>query len=242
MICYQNVGKRYGLRDAVKNFSLVIPQGEFFGLLGPNGAGKTSVLRMTQALAAPSSGCIEIDGLRVGRSQNTVKQKLGIVPQHNNLEAELSARQNLEYHGMLYGMERRARQERIAELFEFAAFSERQHECARYFSGGQQRLLMIIKALMHNPLILLLDEPTSALDPQARRRIWTLLTKLNNAGLTVFLTTHYMEEAEALCGRVGFINKGEIAALGPPRDIVGALGTASNLEDVFIAIAENGGS
>jgi ABC-2 type transport system ATP-binding protein len=224
MIRYRQVTKQYGPLTAVEDLSLEIARGEFFGLLGPNGAGKTTILRMTAALTAPSGGSIEIGGERVRRDCPGIKGKFGVVPQYSNLEGELSARQNLEFHGRLYGMPRRLRQERIRQLLEFAQLSGRAGEAAKNFSGGMQRRLMILKALMHSPELLLLDEPTVGLDPAARRKIWDLLRNLNQGGLTIFLTTHYMEEAQTLCGRVGLIDRGKLARLDKPGGIIAELG------------------
>lgn len=224
MIRYRNVTKRYGALTAVEDLSLEITRGEFFGLLGPNGAGKTTIMRMTAALTAPTAGSIEIGGERLRRDRPGIKRKFGVVPQYSNLEGELSARQNLEFHGRLYGMPRRLRQERIRELLEFAELSGRSSEAAKNFSGGMQRRLMILKALMHSPQLLLLDEPTVGLDPAARRKIWDLLRNLNRGGLTIFLTTHYMEEAQNLCGRVALIDRGKLVRLGTVGEIVAEQG------------------
>jgi ABC-2 type transport system ATP-binding protein len=224
MIQYRQVTKKYGALTAVEDLSLEIQGGEFFGLLGPNGAGKTTIMRMTAALTAPSGGSIEIGGERVHRDRPGIKRKFGVVPQYSNLEGELSARQNLEFHGRLYGMPPRLRQERIRSLLEFAELSGRAAEAAKNFSGGMQRRLMILKALMHSPQLLLLDEPTVGLDPAARRKIWDLLRNLNRGGLTIFLTTHYMEEARNLCGRVGLIDRGKLVRLDKPDEIVAELG------------------
>jgi ABC-2 type transport system ATP-binding protein len=224
MIRYLDVTKQYGGITAVSNFSLEIEGGEFFGLLGPNGAGKTTLIRMTTTLAAPSSGSIEIDGKRINRNLTEVKQKFGVTPQYSNLEYELTAAQNLDYHGRLYGMTAPARRERTKELLDFAGLTERKDHRARTFSGGMRRKLMIAKALMHRPEILLLDEPTVGLDALWRRRIWDLLRSLNERGLTIFLTTHYLEEAQILCSRVGLIDQGRLRKIGEPAQIIAETG------------------
>jgi ABC-2 type transport system ATP-binding protein len=225
MITYSNVVKQYGALTAVDGFSLRLRKGEFFGLLGPNGAGKTTIMRMTAALTRSNSGSIEIDGESIHRNRTKTKQKIGIVPQYSNLEAELSAWENLEYHGRLYGMKAKQRRERIAELLQFAELGNRAKNPAKSFSGGMQRRLMLIKALMHNPEILLLDEPTVGLDPGARRKIWELLRGLSSQGLTIFLTTHYLEEAQSLCGRVGLLNQGKLIRLDSPAAIIKEVGS-----------------
>ncbi|MDR3300981.1 MAG: ABC transporter ATP-binding protein [Spirochaetaceae bacterium] len=224
MIVYSDVCKKYGEINAVKKLSMEIGRGEFFGLLGPNGAGKTTLLRMTTTLTPLSSGTITIDGALIARDCAAIKQRLGIVPQYSNLEGELSARQNLEYHGRLYGMPRERRRRRTEELLAFADLGERQHDKAKTFSGGMQRKLMIAKALMHSPDILLLDEPTTGLDAAWRRKIWDLLRRLNAEGLTIFLTTHYLEEAQTLCRRVGMIDEGLLKKTGTPQEVISQAG------------------
>jgi ABC-2 type transport system ATP-binding protein len=223
-IQYADVRKRYGRVLAVDGFSLELEGGEFFGLLGPNGAGKTTLMRMTSALTRADSGGIEIDGVNIHRNLTKTKQKIGVVPQYGNLEADLSAQENLDYHGRLYGMKRAERRERAAELLRFAELGDRAGDAAKTFSGGMQRRLMLVKALMHRPEILLLDEPTVGLDPGARRKIWELLRSLSARGLTVFLTTHYLEEAASLCARVALLDRGKLVRVDSPRAIVEGLG------------------
>ncbi|MDR3356945.1 MAG: ABC transporter ATP-binding protein [Spirochaetaceae bacterium] len=220
MILYKNVTKRYGAVCAVSDFSLEIGRAEFFGLLGPNGAGKTTLLRMTSALTAPGAGFISIDGKRIDRNLTAAKRRLGIVPQYSNLENELSALQNLEYHGRLYGLPHERRRRRSGELLDFAGLAGRKDDKARTFSGGMRRKLMVVKALMHEPDILLLDEPSVGLDAPWRRRIWDLLRELHKQGLTILLTTHYLEEAATLCSRLGMIDGGRLVRTGSPADMV----------------------
>jgi ABC-2 type transport system ATP-binding protein len=224
MIRYRDVTKRYGGISAVSNFSLEIGRGEFFGLLGPNGAGKTTLIRMTTTLTPPSSGSITIDGRGINRNLTEVKRKFGVTPQYSNLENELSAAENLDYHGRLYGMSAGERKARTEELLAFTGLTERKNDRAKNFSGGMRRKLMIAKALMHNPEILLLDEPTVGLDAGWRRRVWDLLRSLNERGLTVFLTTHYLEEAQSLCGRVGLIDRGKLRKVGAPEQLIAEAG------------------
>jgi ABC-2 type transport system ATP-binding protein len=224
MIRYRDVTKKYGGITAVSKFSLEIGRGEFFGLLGPNGAGKTTLMRMTTTLTRPSAGSIEIDGKAMNRNLTEVKQKIGATPQYSNLESELTAAQNLDYHGRLYGMSASARGARTEELLAFTDLTERRNDRAKNFSGGMRRKLMIAKALMHNPEILLLDEPTVGLDAAWRRRIWDLLRSLNEQGLTIFLTTHYLEEAQILCHRVGLIDQGKLQKTGKPEQIIAEAG------------------
>jgi ABC-2 type transport system ATP-binding protein len=220
MIRYEGVTKKYGDITAVSGLSLEIEKGEFFGLLGPNGAGKTTLLRMTTTLTPLGGGSIHIDGEGIDRNLTRVKQKIGIVPQYSNLEGELTAWQNLEYHGRLYGMSKDPRRGRAEELLDFAALGDRKNDKAKTFSGGMQRKLMIAKSLMHRPEIMLLDEPTVGLDAGWRRKIWDLLRNLNEQGLTIFLTTHYLEEAQMLCHRVGMIDEGNLKKTGTPEEII----------------------
>ena len=220
MISYRDVTKKYNGKDAVSDFTLDIVDGEFFGLLGPNGAGKTTLMRMTTTLTPITSGTIEIEGDLIHRDLTKVKQKFGIVPQYSNMENDISAWENLEYHGRLYGMSKEKRRARIEELLEFTELTDRRNESARAFSGGMQRKLMIAKALMHEPEIMLLDEPTVGLDVNSRRKIWDLMRRMNEEGLTIFLTTHYLEEAQMLCQRVGMIDLGKLICVGSPDEII----------------------
>jgi ABC-2 type transport system ATP-binding protein len=224
MILYKNVTKTYGEITAVCDLNMEIKKGEFFGLLGPNGAGKTTIMRMTATLTPLTSGSIEIDGKPIHRDLTEIKRKFGIVPQYSNLEGDLTAYENLEYHGRLYGMQKELRCKRIEELLEFAGLSDRKNEPAKFFSGGMQRRLMIAKTLMHDPEIMLLDEPTVGLDAATRRKIWDLLRQLKENGLTIFMTTHYLEEAQILCERVGLINEGRLIKMDAPEQIIEGVG------------------
>ena len=220
MISYLDVVKKYGQLTAVDHFSLEIQSGEVFGLLGPNGAGKTTLMRMTTTLTPPTSGRIMVDGALIHRNAVDIKRRFGIVPQASNLENDLNAWENLEYHGMIYGMEKKYRRRRIEELMDFVGLKDRQRDIARNYSGGMKRKMMLAKALMHEPDILLLDEPTVGLDAAVRRKIWDLLRRLHEQGLTIFLTTHYLEEAQALCTRVGLIDEGRLVKADTPSGII----------------------
>jgi len=220
LIVFENLTKVYGTITAVDNLNFEIGKGEFFGLLGPNGAGKTTTIRMLNTLTAPTSGSILIDGRKMDRNVTEVKAKIGVVSQHLNLEGEMTAWQNLELHGFLYGLKKDIRRKRIEELLEFTGLSDRAKEMVRTFSGGMKRKLMIARALMHEPEILLMDEPTVGLDPAVRRKMWDLMKGLNKNGLTVVLTTHYIEEAEILCSRVGLMNSGKLIELDTPQKLI----------------------
>lgn len=220
MLYFENLTKEYGKEIVVDNLNLNIKKGEFFGLLGPNGAGKTTTIRMLCSLTAPTRGCISMKGEKIDRDHTEMKAKIGVVPQHMNLEGEMTAWQNLEVHGALYGLEKGFRRKKIDELMEFIGLTGRRHDPVKTFSGGMKRKLMIARAMMHNPEILLMDEPTVGLDAGVRRKMWDLLKNLNKNGMTVFLTTHYIEEAEVLCDRVGLMNEGRLIELDTPENII----------------------
>ncbi|MTV48134.1 ATP-binding cassette domain-containing protein [Heliobacillus mobilis] len=234
MIVLESLTKRFDNRTVVDNLSLHIRPGEFFGLLGPNGAGKTTTIRMLMTLARATSGRIIIGGQDMTRNAMALKSKIGLVPQHINLDGELTARENLDMHGRLFGLRPEERKSRITELLEFVEMPDRANEPVRKFSGGMKRRILIARALMHRPQILLLDEPTIGLDPMTRRRMWDLVRKLNTGGQTILLTTHYLEEAEALCNRVALMNKGKLVELGTPEELKTKVGP-------FVVETDDGG-
>jgi len=216
MIRTEALTKRFGRLTAVDRLTLAVEPGEIFGLLGPNGAGKTTTIRMLTTLTRISSGRAWVADRDVAREPLAVKRVIGVAPQGLNLEVELTAEENLEFHGRLHRMPRADRRRRIPELLEFVGLSERARVPVEEFSGGMKRRLLIARALMHRPRVLFLDEPTVGLDPQIRRRIWGLIHDLEAAGLTVLVTTHYIEEADFLCGRVGILRRGRLIALDTP--------------------------
>ncbi|KNZ41108.1 ABC transporter ATP-binding protein [Acetobacterium bakii] len=216
--------KKYKKLTAVDALNLTIKDGEFFGLLGPNGAGKTTTVRMISTLTPKTSGDIVIGGESIDRNLTSIKAKIGVVPQQNNLENEMSAWENLEVHGMLYKMPKEKRRQKIDEMLEFTELTDRKDDLTKNFSGGMKRKLMIARALLHEPELLLLDEPTVGLDASARRKMWDLLKRLKSNGLTVLLTTHYIEEAEVLCDRVGLIDKGKLLRLDTPNNLIEEVG------------------
>lgn len=224
MLNIRNLTKKYGSLTAVNELNLEIPKGEFFGLLGPNGAGKSTTIRMISTLTPSTSGDIIINNKNMDRNLKEVKMKIGVVPQGNNLEVEMTAWENLELHGRLYNMPKDVRRKRIEELLEFTELTKRADDLVKGFSGGMKRKLMIARALMHNPDLLLLDEPTVGLDANARRKMWDLLKTLKEQGLTVLLTTHYIEEAEVLCDRVGLIDGGRLMQLNSPKKLIEEVG------------------
>lgn len=222
MIAIDNLSKEYKTVTALKDLSISIPAGEIFGLLGPNGAGKTTTIKILTTLARPTRGGARIRDFDVVRHPLQVKQLIGVCPQEINLDRELSAFENLWIYGKLH---RTADlKARIQELLEFGDLAGRAHNLVRDFSGGMQRRLLILRALVSRPQVLFLDEPTVGLDPQVRRQLWNLIQELKREGITIILTTHYIEEAEMLCDRVGILNKGELIALDTPQALVAQIG------------------
>ena len=219
MLEVRNVVKRYGSVTAVNGVSFTVNSGEIFGLLGPNGAGKSTTIRMLTTLTKPTAGELFVDGYSVVRQQVEVKRRIGVVPQQNNFEQELTGRENLLLHSLLHKIPKKIRDARIAELLAYVGLEERADDRVRDYSGGMARRLIIARALLHNPMILFLDEPTVGLDPQTRRKIWDLILLMNRSGVTVLLTTHYIEEAESLCHRVGIVDYGKLIALGSPKEL-----------------------
>lgn len=217
MIRLDRVSKYYGNLAAVNDLTLHIPRGEIFGFLGPNGAGKTTTIHMMTTLTQPSAGSIFIAGYDLSREQKKAKMAFGIVPQHPNLEKNLTVYQNLDLHGRLYQLGRDSRKRRIREVLEYVGLWREREMPVKHLSGGMERRLLIARGILHQPLILFLDEPTVGLDPQTRRRIWDMIRQLRDERATVFLTTHYIEEAEMLCDRVGIIHHGRMIALGKPE-------------------------
>jgi ABC-2 type transport system ATP-binding protein len=209
---------------ALDGLDLSVRGGEIYGFLGPNGAGKTTTIRILTGTSRPTAGGARVAGADVARDPVAAKGHIGVVSQHVNLDADLTVFENLELHGILHGMPRAARREKIGELLAFAGLEARAASPARDLSGGMKRRVTIIRALLHEPLILFLDEPTAGLDPSSRRLLWDLLRSIHRKGVTVFLTTHYIEEAEFLCQRVGFLDRGKLVAEGEPGQMIEGLG------------------
>lgn len=224
-------------KTAVDNLTLSIGRGEVFGLLGPNGAGKTTTIRMLTMQARPTSGSILYGGVELEGHELELKSLIGVVPQHVNFDQDLTVGENLELHARLHHLAAAERKRRIAELLEYVELSEVINDGVRRLSGGMKRRLLIARALIHHPRILFMDEPTVALDPQVRRKIWELVRQMAKEGVTVFLTTHYIEEAEALCDRVAILNKGRLAAVDSPAHLRDNFQEA-NLEEVFLKLTE----
>ncbi len=204
---------------AVDGITLEVARGEFFGLLGPNGAGKTTTIGILTTRVRPSGGLALVDGIDVARDPVAVKRRIGVVPQVNNLDRSLTGRENLLFHAEYFGISRPVREKRAQELLARFELTERADEKINGYSGGMAQRLKIARALMHDPAILFLDEPTTGLDPQSRRALWDLLLELNAKGQTIFLTTHYMEEADHLCRRVAIMDKGKLLAIDAPANL-----------------------
>ena len=210
--------------EAVKGLSFTIRRGEIFGFLGPNGAGKTTTISMLSCLARPSEGTAMVAGYDVVKSSNEVKRRIGLVPQDLALYSTLSARDNLDYFGSIYGLRGGALRQRVNEALEMVGLTERAKAAVKTYSGGMKRRLNIAAGLLHHPEVLFLDEPTVGVDPQSRNAIFEHVEQLKDSGMTVLYTTHYMEEAERLCDRVAVIDEGHIVALDTPRKLINDLG------------------
>jgi ABC-2 type transport system ATP-binding protein len=207
-----NLQKRYGKFEALRGVSFVVNEGEMFGLLGPNGAGKTTLLSIVSCLLDATAGEVRLDGQRLVRSDRDLRRRIGIVPQELALYGELTARENLFFFGELYGLEGKRLESRAGEVLELIGLADRADHQAHTFSGGMKRRLNLGLALMHAPQVLLLDEPTTGVDPQSRNHIFEGVRRLNAEGMTVVYTSHYMEEVQALCTRVGIIDHGQLIA------------------------------
>jgi lipooligosaccharide transport system ATP-binding protein len=222
--------KRFGDFEAVKGVSFTINRGETFGFLGPNGAGKTSTMRMISAVSQPTSGTLTILGLDPRAHGPEIRGRLGVVPQEDTLELELSVRQNLEMFGRYFDLSRDVLRARATELLDFAQLSDRASDKVDDLSGGMKRRLTIARALINQPELLILDEPTTGLDPQARHLLWERLYRLKRDGVTQIITTHYMDEAEQLCDRLVVMDHGTIVAEGPPRELIALHSTREVVE------------
>jgi lipooligosaccharide transport system ATP-binding protein len=222
--------KRFGNFTAVDGIDFSIPRGEAFGFLGPNGAGKSSTMRMIGCVSPPTSGELTILGLDPVTNGPAIRARLGVVPQENTLDIELTVRENLLVYGRYFGLPRTVIRERSAMLLDFVQLSDRAGDQVEPLSGGMKRRLVIARSLINEPDILLLDEPTTGLDPQARHIVWDRLFRLKQRGVTLILTTHYMDEAEQLCDRLVVMDGGRIVAEGSPRALIERYSTPEVLE------------
>jgi ABC-2 type transport system ATP-binding protein len=232
----ESLVKRYATGvEALRGVSLDIEPGEFFGLLGPNGAGKSTLIHCTTGLAQPTAGSIRVFGHDATGDYARAREAIGLAPQELNLDWFLTVEETLDYHAGYFGMPSGERRERAKELLETFSLTEKRDERTRTLSGGMKRRLILARAMMHRPRLLILDEPTAGVDVELRLELWHYVQRINQEGTTILLTTHYLEEAEQLCDRIAFINEGEIVAEGTSGELAARFGVA-NLEDAYLAL------
>ena len=218
----ESLVKRYPTGvEALRSVSLQIESGDFFGLLGPNGAGKSTLIHCTTGLAQPTSGSIAVYGHDAIKHYTEARQAVGLAPQEPNIDWFLTVEETLDYHAGYFGMPKRERRERTEEMLETFSLVEKRNERTRTLSGGMKRRLLLARALMHKPPLLILDEPTAGVDIELRLELWHYVQRINQEGTTILLTTHYLEEAEQLCNRIAFINDGQIAGEGTSAELAG---------------------
>jgi ABC-2 type transport system ATP-binding protein len=239
MIEVKNLTKKFNGLTAVDNISFNVKKGEIFAFLGPNGAGKTTTIKILTTLLNPTSGKISLNGNDPTKDQDEVRRSFGIVFQDQSLDDELTAYENMEFHGILYKVPKEIRRKRIEQLIRFVELWDRKDELVKKFSGGMKRRLEVARGLIHHPKMLFLDEPTLGLDPQTRSHLWAYIKKLNKEeGMTIFFTTHYMEEAERVAQKIAIIDNGKIITQGTPEELKQNTKTNS-LEDAFLALTGN---
>ena len=224
MIQLVDLTKSFDDFTAVDHLNLTIETGEFMGLLGPNGAGKTTTISMMSTVLLPTAGQVLVDGKVLDRKASAEKRKLSVITQEYSMRQDMTMAEVMEYQGRLYYMSKRDIRAKTDELFEFAGLADYRHRTVRHLSGGMKRKLMVCRALMVDPEILLLDEPTAGMDAIARRQMWNLLRQLKNDKLTILLTTHYIDEAQALCDRVAFLHAGRLDTVDKPGALIDELG------------------
>ncbi len=221
--------------EALRGVSIDIEEGEFFGLLGPNGAGKSTLIHCSTGLAQPTGGTIRIFGHDAIDDYAEARQAVGLAPQEVNLDWFLTVEETLDFHAGYFGMPKRERRARTEELLETFSLTEKADERTRTLSGGMKRRVILARALMHRPRLLILDEPTAGVDIELRLELWHYVQRINQEGTTILLTTHYLEEAEQLCNKIAFIADGQIAAQGNSRELAARYGVP-NLEDAYLAL------
>ena len=232
----ENLTKRYPTGvEALRDVSLHIADGALFGLLGPNGAGKSTLIHCSTGLATPTSGEIRIFGHDAIDDYTEARAAVGLAPQELNLDFFLTVEESLDFHGGYFGMPKRDRRDRTKELLETFSLTEKRDERTRTLSGGMKRRLILARALMHRPRLLILDEPTAGVDVELRLELWHYVQQVNAEGTTILLTTHYLEEAEQLCDHIAFINQGEIVAEGTSGELSARFGVSS-LEDAYLEL------
>ncbi len=232
----KNLVKRFDDIVAVDDISFAVEKGKIFAFLGPNGAGKTTTIKMFTTLLQPTSGKISINGFDPSTQSDSVRQSLGIIFQDPSLDDELTAWENLEFHGVLYGVSKKIRRQRIEELLKVVELENRRDHLVKEFSGGMKRRLEIARGLLHHPQIIFLDEPTLGLDPQTRNHLWGYIKDMNQKeDVTVFFSTHYMQEAEKMADQIAIIDHGKIVAQGSAQDLEKQTQT-DTLEDAFLQL------
>jgi ABC-2 type transport system ATP-binding protein len=234
-ITIQNLTKKFEDKTALENLTLQVAKGELFGLLGPNGAGKTTTINILCGLVKPTGGTAKIYSYDIQKEPQKVKELIGVCPQETAIYPYLNGKENLELFGNLYGLSKKAIRERSNMLLAKMGLKEDAKRVTGKYSGGMKRRLSLALALIHDPQIAFLDEPTVAMDPQSRHAVWDFIKDQKIKGKTIILTTHYMEEAEELCDRVGIIDHGKLIALGAPKELI-AKNNVKNLEEVFIQL------
>lgn len=234
MIKLENISKKFGEFTAVDNLNFEIFRGEVFGLLGKNGAGKTTTIKMLTMQLKPTAGKIFFENMEQAGNELAIKKIIGLVPQHLNFDQDLTVAENLELHARLHHLPKFERKKIIDEFLNFVELKSVESDFIKKLSGGMKRRLLIVRALIHSPKVLFLDEPTVALDPQVRRKIWELIQNLKSRGITIVLTTHYIEEAEFLCDRAAILNSGKLVAL----DTIKNLCAGRPLEEIFIELTK----
>jgi ABC-2 type transport system ATP-binding protein len=245
MIQIEKLVKKYKNVQVLHEVELHVKAGELFAYLGPNGAGKTTTIKILTGQTRPDSGSAYLNGFSIQKQSLSAKQQFGLVPQAINLDRELSVCENLLLHGLLYDMSRASISQRAEELLEYVGLSERSDSQVKELSGGLQRRLMIARALLHQPMILFMDEPTVGLDANIRRKIWNLIKRIQQKGTTIFLTTHYIEEAEFLADRVAFLDEGRVVVVDTPENLMAQQGewaidrfTENNMETIYFDTRE----
>ncbi len=235
------LSKRFGALLAVDHVSFTVESGEIFGLLGPNGAGKSTLIRMLTTLVPPTSGTASVAGHDIIRDPNAVRNSIGVIPQNMTSDPELTCAENIGIHARLFGITGEPRRKRTQELLEAVGLSDRANALASTLSGGMRRRLEIARGLVHDPQILFLDEPTTGLDPASRISVWEMITHLRaREGRTLFLTTHYMDEADRLCDRLAIVDKGKVVAMDTPMSLKSSVPGASRIELQFDPDLPNG--
>ncbi|WP_342434023.1 ABC transporter ATP-binding protein [Neobacillus sp. FSL H8-0543] len=233
MLSVHDLRKSFGELEAVKGVSFTVEKGESFSLLGPNGAGKSTIINMITGLFSPTAGAIHINDINVVKNPKQAQKLIGVVPQEIALYETMSARENLKFWGRMYNLSGKALEKSVDEVLEIIGLTERAKDKIETFSGGMKRRVNIGAAILHHPQILIMDEPTVGIDPQSRNHILETVKRLNNQGMTIIYTSHYMEEVEYLCERIGIIDHGELIACGTLRELRETIGDRSRMIIMF---------